>query len=438
MTHSKPRTAPSTRYAASEKFLQRAERVIPLGSQTFSKSRTQFPLGVSPLFADRGEGAYLYDIDNNRYLDFICSLGAITLGHADPDMTAAVVKQLGLGVVFSLPSRLEAEVAERIVDRVPCAEMVRFGKNGSDATAGAIRLARAFTGRERVAVCGYHGWQDWYIGATSRHLGVPESTRALTHTIAYNDVAALDALFNEYPGEFSALIMEPMNFVDPRPGYLSEVKSCCHKHGALLIFDEVVTGFRYAPGTAQELLGVTPDLVTLGKGLANGFPLSAIAGRADVMKLMEEVFFSFTMGGETLSLASARACLDKQYEKDTLNAIERLGDRLKADVGERIRTHGLEGILSIVGHPSWTLIGFADRPGATAFELKTLYMQECFRRGILSFGVHFISYAMTEADIDFALAAYDEIFPILAAAVETGDCRRFLECEPLVPLFKVR
>lgn len=438
MNSSKPRFVHSTRYAASEQFLERAEHVIPLGSQTFSKSRTQFPLGVSPLFADRGEGAYLYDLDGNRYLDFICSLGAITLGHGDPEMTAAVMEQLGRGVVFSLPSCLETEVAERIVERVPCAEMVRFGKNGSDATAGAVRLARAYTGRERVAVCGYHGWQDWYIGSTSRNIGVPQSTRALTHTVPYDDVVALDALFNEHPSEFAALIMEPMNFAEPRPGYLAEVKACCHKHGALLVFDEVVTGFRYAPGTAQEMLGVTPDLVTLGKGLANGFPLSAIAGRADVMRLMEEVFFSFTMGGEVLSLASARACLDKQREKDVLGTLERLGGRLKGGVNERIKSHGLEGVLSIAGHPSWTLMGFADQPGASAFEQKTLYMQECFKRGILSFGVHFINYAMTEADIDATLAVYDEIFPILAAAVSSGDCRRYLECEPLVPLFKVR
>lgn len=432
------RRSAANRYAASEAFLERAERVIPLGSQTFSKSRTQFPLGVSPLFAERGEGAYLYDVDGNRYLDFICSLGAITLGHGDPEMSAAVVQQLGQGVLFSLPARLEVEVAERIVDCVPCAEKVRFGKNGSDATAGAIRLARAYTGRERVAVCGYHGWQDWYIGSTSRNLGVPGSTQALTHTVVYNDLASIEKLFGEHPGEFAALIMEPMNFIEPLPGYLADVKSCCHKHGVLLVFDEVVTGFRYAPGTAQELLGVTPDLVTLGKGLANGFPLSAVAGRAEVMKLMEEIFFSFTMGGEALSLASARACLDKQREKNVLAIIEQLGTRLKAGVDERIKRHGLDGALSIAGHPSWTLLAFADCPGASAIELKTLYMQECFKRGILSFGVHFINYAMSDADVDTLFAAYDQIFPIIASAITSGDCRRYLECEPLVPLFKVR
>lgn len=429
---------PIAGFAESEKFLKRAERVIPLGSQTFSKSRTQLPLGVSPLFADRGEGAYLYDIDGNRFLDFICSLGAITLGHCDPDMTAAVTKQLGSGVLFSLPAKLETEVAEEIVDRVPCAEMVRFGKNGSDATAGAVRLARAFTGRDRIAVCGYHGWQDWYIGATSRNLGVPASTRSMTHTFPYNDLPALQALFDAHPGEFAAVVMEPMSFVQPAPGYLASVKECCHKNGTLLVFDEVVTGFRYAPCTAQELLGVTPDLVTLGKGLANGFPLSAVAGRADVMKLMEEVFFSFTMGGEALSLASARACLAKQREHDVLRIIEKRGERLKSGVAQRLSKHGLDRLVTISGHPSWTLMGFTDQHGATAFEQKTLYMQECFKRGIMSFGVHFINYAMSESDIDVTLAAYDEIFPVLKSAISSGNCRQFLHCDPLVPLFKVR
>lgn len=432
------RSSPIYCYSESERFLKRAERVIPLGSQTFSKSRTQLPLGVSPLFAERGEGAYLYDIDGNRFLDFICSLGAITLGHGDPDMTAAVSEQLSSGVLFSLPAKLETEVAEEIVDRVPCAEMVRFGKNGSDATAGAVRLARAFTGRDRIAVCGYHGWQDWYIGATSRNLGVPEATRSLTHTFPYNDLPALEALFNLHPGEFAAVVMEPMSFAQPAPGYLAALKTCCHKHGALLVFDEVVTGFRYAPGTAQELLGVTPDLVTLGKGLANGFPLSAVAGRAEVMRLMEEVFFSFTMGGEALSLASARACLAKQREKNVLQTIERLGERLKAGVEQRLVEHGLEGFVSIAGHPSWTLMVFSEQPGASAFEQKTLYMQECFKRGIMSFGVHFINYAMSESDIDSTLAAYDEIFPVLKSAILSGNCRQFLQCDPLVPLFKVR
>ncbi|MCX7900928.1 MAG: aminotransferase class III-fold pyridoxal phosphate-dependent enzyme, partial [Burkholderiaceae bacterium] len=187
------------RYKTSEQWLARALRTIPLGSQTFSKSKTQYPYGVSPYFIERGEGAHVWDADGNEYVDFIMGLAAVTLGYRDPEVTAAVRRQLDIGVIFSLPHRLEMEVAEAIVEAVPCAEMVRFGKNGSDATAGAIRLARAVTGRDRVAVCGYHGWQDWYIGTTTRNKGVPRAVRDLTHTFAYNDLGSLQALFDQYP-----------------------------------------------------------------------------------------------------------------------------------------------------------------------------------------------------------------------------------------------
>ena len=211
-------------FEQSARQLERAERVIPLGSQTFSKSRTQYPLGVSPLFLTRGKGSRVWDVDGNDYIDFVNSLLSITLGYGDPDVDAAVRAQLDEGVILSLPHPLETEVAERIVELVPCAEMVRFGKNGSDATSGAIRIARAFTGRDRVAVCGYHGWQDWYIGSTARSLGVPQATRDLTHGFAYNDLASLERLLAEHKGEFAAIILEPMNLEWPKEGFLEGVR----------------------------------------------------------------------------------------------------------------------------------------------------------------------------------------------------------------------
>lgn len=433
-----PELKNARRYARSLSMLERAERVIPLGSQTFSKSRTQFPAGAAPLFAERGEGPYVYDVDGNRYVDFVCSLGAITLGHGDPDVVAAVEKQLRSGVLFSLAHPIETEVAEKIVATIPCAEKVRFGKNGSDATAGCIRLARAFTGRERVAICGYHGWQDWYIGTTARDLGVPAATKALSHTFPYGDREALDRLLSSHAGEFAAVIMEPVAFTEPAPGYLQGVKDLAHRHGALLIFDEVVTGYRFQAGSAQQKYGVTPDLCSLGKGLANGFPLSAVAGRADVMRLMEEIFFSFTMGGETLSLAAASAVLDKIAREKTLDHVAVQGQRMIDGVRSLTAQHSLTDVVSISGDPSWSLIAIKDAPGVPAFDLKTLWIQECARRGVLSFGVHFLGYSHTAAVIDEALAAYAEIFPVLKAAVEAGSARDYLDCEPLVPLFKVR
>ncbi len=425
-------------YKKSEEYLARAERTIPLGSQTFSKSRTQFPFGVSPYFVKRAAGSRIWDIDGNEYIDFISSLASVTLGYNDADVTAAVRAQLEDGVIYSLPHTLEAEVAELICDMVPCAELVRFGKNGSDATSGAIRVARAYTGRDRVAVCGYHGWQDWYIGSTARNRGVPQATRDLTHAFQFNDLASLDAVLDAHAGEFAAVILEPMNVTQPAPGFLEGVKERAHKHGALLVFDETITGFRYANGGAQELFGVTPDLATFGKGLANGYPVSAVVGRRDIMKLMEEIFFSFTFGGETLSLAAARATLRKLRTHDVIATMRARGGRLIDGVRERITRHGVDSFLSISGQPAWSFLIMKDTPHATQWQTKTLFMQEIFERGILAFGTHNISFAHSVADIDRLLAVYDEVFPILRAGAIDGRIDELLRCKPLVPLFRLR
>ena len=425
-------------FQRSQDYLARAERTIPLGSQTFSKSRTQFPYGVSPYFVTRAVGSRIWDVDGNEYIDFINSLAAVTLGYQDPDVTQAVREQLEQGVIFSLPHTIEAEVAELICEMVPCAQMVRFGKNGSDATTGAVRLARAYTGRDRVAVCGYHGWQDWYIGSTARHRGVPQATRDLTHAFPYNDLGALGALLDAHPGQFAAVILEPMNVVDPLPGFLQGVRDLAHRHDALLIFDETITGFRYANGGAQELFGVTPDLATFGKGLANGYPLSAVAGRREIMKLMEEIFFSFTFGGEALSLAAARATLRKLQSQDVVGTIRTRGERLLHGVRERIARFELTQVLSASGQPAWSFVVVKDTPAASQWQTKTLFMQEMFQRGLLCFGSHNMSFAHSEADVDTLLRAYDEILPLLHAGAIEGRMNELLRCKPLEPLFKVR
>jgi glutamate-1-semialdehyde 2,1-aminomutase len=430
----------SSRYSKSEALLARAEQVIPLGAQTFSKSRTQFPQGISPYFADRAKGSRTWDADGNEYLDLINALCSVTLGHCDPHVSAAVEKQLHRGTIFSLSSELEIQVAEKIVELVPCAEKVRFGKNGSDATSGAIRIARAFTGRERVAVCGYHGWQDWYIGSTARHLGVPKAVRELTHTWMYNDAGSLEKLLKEHPGEFAAVIMEPMNVAFPKEGFLADVQRLCREHGALLVFDETITGFRYAIGGAQELFGITPDLATFGKGLANGYPVSAVAGRADVMKLMEEVFFSFTFGGETLSLAAALATMHKLQREPVVATMNATGERVLRDTQAAIDRHELGDVFTLSGHPTWSFLQFKDARGATMWEIKTLFMQEMLKRGVLTYGTHNISYAHSSTDLDQLATAYDETFDVIKRGLESGSSgvKSLLECKVLEPLFRVR
>lgn len=428
----------SERYKKSEALLERALKVIPLGSQTFSKSLTQYPHGISPYFIVRGQGSHVWDVDGNEYVDFISALASVTLGYNDPDVTSAVRNQLDDGVIFSLPHPIEMEVAERIIDIVPCADMVRFGKNGSDATSGAIRLARAHTCRERVAVCGYHGWQDWYIGSTARHRGVPQATRDLTHGFTYNDTASLEKLLLEHRGEFAAVILEPMNVAEPQGDFLDAVARLARRHGALLIFDETITGFRYANGGAQEYFGVTPDLATFGKGLANGYPVSAVAGRRDLMKLMEEIFFSFTFGGEALSLVASAATLDKLRRDNVCVQIAAQGEKLIAGVRERIVRHGIGDFASVAGHPSWSFLILRDLPGVSQWEIKTLLLQELFARGILSLGSHNLNFAHSDADISRLLAVYDEVFPLLRVGVLEGRMSELLRCKPLEPLFKVR
>lgn len=419
-------------------MLERALKTVPLGSQTFSKSKTAYPEGVSPHFMKRGEGSHVWDVDGNEYIDFVNGLASITLGYNDPDVTDAVKAQLEEGTIFSLPHEIEIKVTEKIVEMVPCAEMVRFGKNGSDATAGAIRLARANTKRDHVAVCGYHGWQDWYIGSTSRNLGVPSSVRDLTHSFTYNDLDSLEQLFEKCPDQIAAVIIEPMNSTAPNNGFLEGVKVLAQKNGAILIFDETITGFRYANGGAQEYFGVIPDLAVFGKGMANGYPVSAVTGRAEIMKLMEEVFFSFTFGGETLSLAAALATMNKLQQEPVVKTLWGQGRKVKKGVNTLIRKHNLENVLSITGKDCWSFLIFKDTDVYSQWELKTLFLQEVFARGVLTLGTHNMSYTHSDEDISKLLKVYDEVFGVIKDVVREKSLDKRLQTKPMVPLFKIR
>lgn len=419
-------------------MLERALKTVPLGSQTFSKSKTQLPIGVSPFFASKGEGAYLWDVDGNKYVDFVNSLASITLGYNDPDVTKAVEKQLHEGTIFSISHELEVLVAEKIVEMVPCAEMVRFGKNGSDATSGAIRLARAFTKRDHVLVCGYHGWQDWYIGSTTRDLGVPQNIKDLTHKFFYNDINSLQTKLEELKGNVAAVILEPVNVVAPENNFLEKVKELTHQYGAILVFDETITGFRYANGGAQEFFNVIPDLASFGKGLANGYPVSAIAGRADIMKLMEEIFFSFTFGGETLSLAASYAVLNKLQREPVVKRLFDTGEKIIQRLNSLIKEFDLQSIFSVSGYPVWSFLIIKDTQQYNSWELKTLLLQEMFANGVFMIGTHNISYAHNEKDLDVLMKSYRSYFEKVKVAIAQNNLKSMLQCEPLKPLFKVR
>lgn len=425
------------RYQRSKEMLRRVEQVIPLASQTFSKSRIQYP-DAAPHFISHGKGSHVWDVDGNEYIDFINGLLPVILGYADQDVNQAVSEQLEKGVSFSLASPLEGELAEMLVEIIPCAEMVRFGKNGSDATAGAVRVARAYTGRDRVAFCGYHGWQDWYIGATPRNRGVPEAVRELTHGFTYNDPASLEKLFLQYPGEFAAVIMEPMNTEDPAPGFLEKVREISHREGALLVFDEIITGFRFSLGGAQELFNIEPDLASFGKSMANGFPISAVVGKREFMKEMEEIFFSFTFGGEAVSLAAAIATIRKIQAEKVVNRLWETGAVIYEAVQRLLGEHSLHNFIEIKGKPPWTLLLFKDYGEVTSWEIKSLFMQEMLERGLLISAGHNISYSHSDDDIKKLLDSYNAVFSILRRAVEERSIRERLYGNPIEPLFKVR
>lgn len=420
----------------SEQLAGRACQVIPALTQTFSKAPTQFARGFAPIFIQRGRGCRVEDVDGHGYIDYVMGLCAVVLGYAHPAVNAAIARQLEDGTIFSLPHPLETELAERLVWLIPCAEMVRFCKNGSDATAGAVRAARAFTGRDHVAVCGYHGSQDWYVATTSRRQGVPEVTRTLVHPFPYNDLPALDELLCGHPGGFAAVILEPVGVTPPPEGFLPDLIELAHRHGALVIFDEIITGFRLRLGGAQEYFGVTPDLACFGKGLANGMPLAAVVGRRDVMQLFEEIFFSYTFGGETLSLAAALATIEVMEREDVIGHLWRQGARLQEECKRIIEAHGIADRVRCLGYPPRHVFRFFDEGGRESLALKTLFLQETVRRGILTNSAHNISFAHGDAEVSRTLDAYRDVFQVLAQAIHEENVEEYLQAEPVEPVFR--
>jgi glutamate-1-semialdehyde 2,1-aminomutase/spore coat polysaccharide biosynthesis protein SpsF len=414
----------------------KAQRLIPSCTQTFSKGPTQFIQGVAPVFLVRGQGSHVWDVDGNEYIDYPMALGPIILGHNYPAVTEAVIHQMRDGTTFSLPHPLEVEVAEMLTEVIPCAEMVRFGKNGSDATSGAVRVARAYTGRDIIVCCGYHGWQDWYIGTTTRNKGVPKAVQGLTIPFEYNNIESLERIFAEHPGQVAAVIMEPVGVIEPRDGFLQQVRELTQREGALLIFDEVVTGFRLALGGAQEYFGVTPDLACFGKAMANGYPIAAIVGRRDIMEQFDEVFFSFTFGGETLSLAAAKATITEMREKNVIAHLWEQGQKLKDGYKVLAREFGVDRYTECIGLPPRTVITFKDETGAESLVLKSLFQQECLKRGVLFSGGQNVCYSHSDADIDYTLRVYRAAMEILAEAIKRGDALQRLEGEPVQPVFR--
>lgn len=426
------------KFKKSNERLEKVESIIPLASQTFSKSFTQFPKGSSPIFLKKGQGASVWDLDDNQFTDYISALFSISLGYCDDDVNQAVINQLNQGVNFSLPHELEYEVASLLIEHIPSAEMVRFGKNGSDVTSAAIRLARAYTDREFIAICGYHGWHDWYIGSTSRDLGVPEAVKSLSLTFEYNNLQSLIDLFKKYPNQIAGVILEPINFFPPENQFLTSVIELCDAQGAVCIFDEIITGFRFAMGGAQSLFNVVPHITCLGKGMANGFPLSAVVGRKDIMSLMENIFFSGTFAGEAVSLAASKATIQKMNQVDAIGSTHSTGQYLIDQFSKEVSSLDTKQYISLIGYPCWPMLKFNMKNSEHHNLIKTYLIQHMIDNHILISGSHNLNYAHTKQDIDKLIDVYKEFTITINQLKKIEEIHELIRSPVIEPIFAVR
>lgn len=416
----------------SNKLYERATGLIPAYTQTLAKGPAQYVNGVAPKYLTRGKGSHVWDVDGNEYLDYNMGIGPLSLGYCYPSVDEAVKKQMESGITFSMMHPLEVEVAEMIRDIIPNAESVRYSKAGCDATSIAVRLARAFTGREKVLCCGYHGWHDWYISVTDRNRGIPKAVQDLTFTFNYNDI---QSVIDSIDSETACVILEPVVFDEPKDNFLERIQEICLKNGTLLIFDEMWTGFRLALGGAQEYFGIKPDLACYSKAIANGMPVSVLTGRNDIMKLLEkDVFFFTTFGGEALSLAAIKATITELKEKSVPEYLNKLGTQLKDGVNRLFKDFDIN-YLNCIGYPYRTMVTFTHSE-LNGLEIKSLLQQELFKRGILWSGFHTLSYSHTEKDINYTLEAYGDSLPIIKQAVEERDIMKYLKGLPVEPVFR--
>jgi glutamate-1-semialdehyde aminotransferase len=419
--------------AKSLEMYDRAKKLMHPITQTLAKGPGQFTYGVSPVYVERAKGSKIWDVDGNEYLDYCMGIGPISLGYGYDRVDNAIKEQLEKGITFSLMHRLELEVAERLHEIIPNAESIRITKQGADACSAAVRIARAFTKRDKVAVCGYHGWHDWYIGTTTRDAGIPQAVKDLTVMIQYNNIESVKAVMTP---DLACLILEPIIFEEPKDNFLHEVQALCKANGTLLIFDEMWTGFRLALGGAQEFFGIKPDLAVYSKACANGMPVAFLTGRDDVMSLFEsDVFYFTTFGGEALSLAATLATLDEMKEKNVPQFLASQGQKIKDGFNVLREKHGMTDYISIGGYPCRSIVNFTEKAG-DALVMKTYLQQEMIKRGILWSSFHNMCFSHSDADIQFTLDAYDDIFPTFKQLIESNSVSSALKGQVVEAVFR--
>lgn len=431
-------------YSRNTILSDKANRLIPGGAHTYSKGSDQFPANA-PKIIERGLGCKLWDVDGNEFTDMTMSLGTTILGHAYEPVLEAVRKELTRGVNFCRPSLIEGELAELLVDLIPSAEMVKFGKHGSDAVTGAVKLARAYTGRKYVARCAedaFNAIHDWFIGSTVVNRGVPEAVQSLTLKFTYNNIESCENLFAQHPGEIACFILEPVSFIEPENQFLEKLKALCEMNGALLIFDEVVSGFRFDIGGAQKMTGVTPHLSAFGKAMANGFSVSALVGQREFMRLggitheQERVFLlSTTHGGETHSLAASIACINEIRKQNAIAHFWNAGQMLMDGVQAAAKEIGAEKYVTVSGYSVKPAFAFNDETGNPSMAARTLFMQETVARGLLMPYV-VPGFAHKKEDIDFAVDCIRDALTVMKTAAESTGITAAIEGDIVKPVFR--
>ncbi|MFE1585261.1 glutamate-1-semialdehyde 2,1-aminomutase [Streptomyces sp. NPDC058737] len=423
---------------------ERLHALVPGGAHTYAKGDDQYPENLAPVIS-HGSGAHVWDVDGNRYIEYGSGLRSVSLGHAHPRVTEAVRRQLDRGSNFVRPSVVEVEAAERFLATVPTAEMVKFAKNGSDATTAAVRLARAATGRSRVAVCADHPFfsvDDWFIGTTPMSAGVPAATDELTVAFPYGDLAATEELLVRYRDEVACLILEPATHTEPPPGYLAGLRALADRHGCVLVFDEMITGFRWSEAGAQSLYGVVPDLSTFGKALGNGFAVSALAGRRELMERGglrhpgERVFLlSTTHGAETHALAAAMAVQATYVEEGVTARLHALGERLAAGVREAAAGMGVGDHVVVRGRASNLVFATLDENRRPSQEYRTLFLRRLLAGGVLA-PSFVVSGALSEADVDQTIDVVAQACAVYRKALDAADPTPWMGGRAVKPVFR--
>jgi glutamate-1-semialdehyde 2,1-aminomutase len=429
--------------AEARALQERAHALIPGGAHTYAKGDDQYPV-IAPPFIARGQGCHVWDLDGNEFIEYGMGLRSVALGHAHPRVVEAAQREMLNGSNFVRPSPLEVACAEAFLACVGTAEMVKFAKNGSDATTAAVKLARAYTGRDLVAICADHPFfstDDWFIGATGMPGGIPQAIRDLTLKFRYNDASSLERLFEEHPGQIACVMLEVETSMAPKAGFLAEVRQLCDRFGAVLVLDEMITGFRWDVGGAQKVHGIVPDLSTFGKAIANGFSLGALAGKREIMELgglrhaRERVFLlSTTHGAETHTLAAGIAAMAVYREEPVIETLYRQGERLRRGANEAIQRHGVEGYVEIMGRPCNLVFATRGNDKQPSQPFRTLFMQELIRRGVLA-PSFVVSYAHRDEDIDRTIDAVDGALEVYGRGLDEG-VEHHLVGRPVKPVFR--